>query len=41
VRELTTGALSTDSLVSVGYLAAMGLVGLAVATRRFDKLLLT
>ncbi len=41
VRELTTGALSTDSLVSVGYLVAMGLLGLAVASRRFDRLLLT
>jgi lipooligosaccharide transport system permease protein len=41
VRELTTGALSTDSLVSVCYLVAMGLLGLAVASRRFDKLLLS
>jgi lipooligosaccharide transport system permease protein len=40
-RELTTGALTTDSLVSGAYLAVMGLVGLAVASRRFDKLLLT
>ena len=40
-RELTTGALSTDSLVSVAYLVAMGAFGLYVATRRLDKLLLT
>ncbi len=40
-RELTTGALTVDSLVSVAYLVAMGLLGLAVASRRFDRLLLT
>ena len=40
-RELTTGALTTDSLVSVVYLVAMGLLGLAVAARRFDRLLLS
>jgi lipooligosaccharide transport system permease protein len=39
-RELTTGALSWDSAVSVVYLAVMGAVGLMVATRRLDKLLL-
>ena len=39
-RELTTGALSWDSALSVGYLLVMGAVGLAVASRRFDKLLL-
>ena len=41
VRELTTGALSTDSLVSVGYLLTMGVAGLVVASRRFDRLLLS
>ena len=41
VRELTTGALTTDSLWSVVYLLTMGLAGLALASRRFDKLLLT
>jgi lipooligosaccharide transport system permease protein len=41
VRELTTGALSTGSLWSVVYLLVMGGVGLAVASRRFDRLLLT
>ncbi len=40
-RELTTGALSPDSVWSVAYLAVMGTVGLMVATRRFDRLLLT
>lgn len=40
-RELTTGALSWDSAVSVVYLVAMGLIGLAVVRRRLDKLLLT
>ncbi len=39
-RELTTGALSWDSAVSVVYLAVMGLAGLALASRRLDKLLL-
>jgi lipooligosaccharide transport system permease protein len=40
VREMTTGAVSVDSLWSVVYLAVLGSVGLAVAVRRFDKLLL-
>jgi lipooligosaccharide transport system permease protein len=40
-RELTTGALSWGSAVSVVYLVAMGLVGLLVVRRRLDKLLLT
>jgi len=40
VRELTTGTVSTDSLWSVAYLLVMGSVGLAVASRRFDRLLL-
>ncbi len=39
-RELTTGALSLDSAISVVYLVAMGLVGLMVATRRLGTLLL-
>lgn len=39
-RELTTGLVSFESLISVVYLAVMGLVGLAVASRRLDKLLL-
>jgi lipooligosaccharide transport system permease protein len=40
-RELTTGAITSASLVSVVYLLAMGIGGLVVATRRFDRLLLT
>jgi lipooligosaccharide transport system permease protein len=39
-RELTTGAMSWDSLVSVGYLAAMGAFGLWLVGRRLDRLLL-
>ena len=38
-RELTTGALSWASAVSVVYLVAMGLIGLMVVRRRLDKLL--
>ena len=41
VRELTTGTVSVDSLWSVAYLVVMGAVGMTVASRRFDKLLLT
>jgi lipooligosaccharide transport system permease protein len=40
-RELTTGAVSWESAVSVVYLVVMGLVGLLVVRRRLDKLLLT
>jgi lipooligosaccharide transport system permease protein len=40
-RELTTGALSSASLVSVVYLVAMGVAGLTIARRRLDGLLLT
>ena len=40
-RELTTGALSWASAVSVVYLVAMGLIGLLIVRRRLDKLLLT
>ncbi|HEU4811064.1 MAG TPA: ABC transporter permease [Nocardioides sp.] len=40
-RELTTGALSWGSAVSVVYLVAMGLIGMAIVRRRLDKLLLT
>ncbi len=39
-RELTTGALSWDSAVSVVYLLVMGFAGLYVVSRRLDKLLL-
>ncbi len=40
-RELTTGAVSAGAVVSVGYLVVMGAVGLAVANRRLDRLLLS
>ena len=40
-RELTTGALSWASAVSVVYLVAMGVIGLLVGRRRLDTMLLT
>ncbi len=40
-RELTTGALSWDSAISVLYLAAMGTLGLLVVKKRLHKLLLS
>ena len=40
-RELTTGAMSWASVVSVVYLVVMGLVGLAIVRRRLERLLLT
>ena len=40
-RELTTGALSWGSAVSVVYLVVMGIVGLMIVRRRLDTLLLT
>jgi lipooligosaccharide transport system permease protein len=39
-RELTTGAITGASLVSVGYLVVMGLLGLVVVRRRLGTLLL-
>ncbi len=39
-RELTTGALTTGSLWSVVYLLVLGAIGVSVAARRFDRLLL-
>ncbi len=39
-RELTTGLVTTASLVSVAYLVAMGAVGLWVTSRRLDRILL-
>ena len=36
-RELTTGALSWASAVSVVYLVVMGLIGLLVVRRRLDR----
>ncbi|GAA1808650.1 ABC transporter permease [Nocardioides hankookensis] len=40
-RELTTGALSWGSAISVVYLVAMGVIGLRIVGRRLDGLLLT
>jgi lipooligosaccharide transport system permease protein len=40
VRSLTTGSVTAFQLANVAYLLAMGLVGLAIASRRIDKLLL-
>jgi lipooligosaccharide transport system permease protein len=40
VRSLTTGSVSAFQLVNVAYLLIMGLIGLAIASRRIDKLLL-
>jgi lipooligosaccharide transport system permease protein len=40
VRSLTTGTVGAFQLVNVAYLATMGLVGMFVASRRIDKLLL-
>jgi lipooligosaccharide transport system permease protein len=40
-RELTTGALSWSSAVSVVYLAAMGSVGMVLVSRRLHRLLLS
>jgi lipooligosaccharide transport system permease protein len=40
IRSLTVGAISPILLVHVAYLTIMGVVGLAVTSRRLDKLLL-
>ena len=40
-RELTTGHVTSASLVSVVYLVVMGWIGLSVVSRRLEKLLLT
>ena len=40
-RELTTGVVTWESVVSVAYLVVMGVVGLLVVRRRLDRLLLT
>ena len=40
VRALTTGAVGAFQLVNVAYLVTMGLVGMAIASRRIDGLLL-
>jgi len=40
VRGLTTGALGPGMLVHVAYLTVMGLIGLAITSRRLERLLL-
>jgi lipooligosaccharide transport system permease protein len=40
IRGLTTGALEPGMLIHVAYLTAMGLVGLAITSRRLERLLL-
>jgi lipooligosaccharide transport system permease protein len=40
VRALTTGAVDPSLLVNVGYLVALGLVGMWIASKRIDGLLL-
>ena len=40
IRSLTVGAISPLLLVHVAYLTIMGIVGLAIASRRIDKILL-
>jgi lipooligosaccharide transport system permease protein len=40
IRGLTTGELGMAQLVDVLYLVTMGLIGMAIASRRIDRLLL-
>ena len=40
IRSLTTGTVGPFQLVNVAYLLTMGFVGLAISSRRIDKLLL-
>ncbi len=40
IRGLTTGNVGPDLLVHVAYLVTMGLVGLAITSRRLERLLL-
>ena len=40
VRALTTGAVGALQLLNIAYLLVMGLVGMAIASRRIDGLLL-
>jgi lipooligosaccharide transport system permease protein len=41
IRALTTGLVSWSTLVDVAYLAALGVAGVLVASRRLQRLLLT
>jgi lipooligosaccharide transport system permease protein len=40
LRTLSVGVIGPQTLVHVAYLGAMGVIGLAVVSRRLDKLLL-
>jgi lipooligosaccharide transport system permease protein len=40
IRSLTTGTITPGILVHVAYLSTMGFIGLAVASRRLDRMLL-
>jgi lipooligosaccharide transport system permease protein len=40
LRTLSVGVVGPDTLVHVVYLTAMGLIGLAIVSRRLDRLLL-
>ncbi len=40
IRSLATGAVGPNDVVHVAYLAVMGLIGLAIASRRLERLLL-
>jgi hypothetical protein len=40
VRGLTTGAVGVAQIVDVAYLLTMGAIGMAIASRRIDGLLL-
>ena len=41
VRELTTGLVTVESLLSLVYLVALGSVAMAITHRRLGRLLLT
>jgi lipooligosaccharide transport system permease protein len=41
LRSITTGAVGAYQLLDVAYLATLGLVGILIASRRVEKLLLT
>jgi lipooligosaccharide transport system permease protein len=41
LRALTTGQVGSEQLVNVAYLSVLGLVGMWIASRRVEKLLLT
>jgi lipooligosaccharide transport system permease protein len=40
LRGLSVGVVGPETVVHVAYLAAMGLIGLAIVSRRLDRLLL-